>query len=61
MKKYTIIFSDYFGHGSQRSSIVKIEYIECEPEKLMETIESKDIDMGSVNFILDGHCVQSED
>lgn len=60
-KKYTVIYSEFFQIGSHRNSIVKIEYIECEPEKLMETIESKDIDMGSVNFILDGHCVQSED
>lgn len=61
MKKYTIIYSDSFQMGSHRNSITKMAYIECEKEKLAETIEVEVADIGSVWFILEGHCTQSED
>lgn len=61
MKKYTIIYSKFFRMGSHTNSIVDLIYIECDSEKLVETIESKGIDMTQVNFILNGHCTQTED
>lgn len=59
MRKYTVIYSDSVMVGSHVSSIVKLHYIECEKENLERTVEEQ-IGWGSVWFILDGHCEQSE-
>lgn len=62
MKKYTIIYSIPFQYGSSlRGSSVKLKYIICKPEDIVQSVEQKRIDFSWVNYILDGHCKQSED
>lgn len=54
-EKYTVVYSEYFQTGSHLNSIVKWEYLECNPEELVEIIENK-FGFGSVWFIFKGHC-----
>lgn len=58
MKKYTIIYAEFF--GSHQDSITFMKHIECEAEKLKQEVE-KTVGFGNVWFILDGHCKQTED
>ena len=60
MKKYTIVYGDYFQYGSHTNSITKMKYIECEPLNLKIEIE-KTCDMSAIWFILEGHCEQTKD
>ena len=56
MKKYTIIYSEFFGYKSSNySSITNMKYIECYEKDLKITVE-KEVGWDSVWFILDGHC-----
>ncbi len=60
MKKYTLIYAEFFNIGSHRNSITKMKHIECEPSNLIKEIE-KVCDTTAVWFILDGHCEQTKD
>lgn len=60
MKKYTVIYAEFFQIGSHQNSITKLEYIECFPEFIKDEIE-KFVSMGNVWFILEGHCNQTND
>lgn len=60
MKKYTIIYADFFSTGSHLNSITKMKHIECEPENLKTEVE-KTCDMSAVWFILEGHCEITKD
>lgn len=60
MKKYTVIYSDFFQVGSHTSSITKMLHVECEPENLKDTV-AKEVDWSSVWFVLDGQCEQTKD
>jgi len=60
MKKYTVIYSEYFQTGSHQNSITKKKHIECDKENLNQTVE-KEVGWGNVWFILDGHCESTSD
>lgn len=60
MKKYTIIYGDYFRHGSHTSELVKYKYIECEPTNLKTEIE-KTCDVSAVWFVFEGHSNETLD
>lgn len=60
MKKYTIIYGEYFQIGSHMTSITRFKYIACDPIDLRETVETA-VGWDSVWFIFDGHCEQTED
>lgn len=55
MKKYTIIYSEFFQKGSHQVGITKKKHIECLPEELKQEVEDK-TGWENVWFILDGHC-----
>lgn len=60
MKKYTVIYSEYFQTGSHQTSITKKKHIECTKENLNKTVE-KEVGWDNVWFILDGHCESTSD
>lgn len=60
MKKYTVIYAEFFQTGSHQVSLTKLLYIECLPEELKNETE-KTVDFGNVLFILEGHCNQTND
>lgn len=60
MKKYTVIYAEYFQSGSHRNAITKMVHIECEPENLKSEIE-KTCDISAVWFVFDGHCQLTKD
>ena len=60
MKKYTVIYSEYFQTGSHQNSITKKKHIECDKENLNQTVE-KEVGWGNMWFILDGHCESTSD
>lgn len=55
MKKYTVIYGDFFKIGSNVSSVTKHEHIECEESELQKYIEDK-FGWGNVWFLFEGHC-----
>lgn len=57
MKKYTIIYGEFFRNGT---SITKMRHIQCLPKNLKDTVEET-IDFGDVWFILDGHAEKTND
>jgi hypothetical protein len=60
MKKYTVIYSEYFQTGSNQNSITKMKHIECVKENLNKTVE-EEVGWSNVWFILDGHCEPTSD
>ena len=60
MKKYTVIYSEYFQTGRYQNSITKKKLIECDKENLNQTVE-KEVGWSDVWFILDGHCESTSD
>lgn len=60
MKKYTVIYSEYFQCGSHRNSITRMAHIECEAENLKAEIE-KTCDITAVWFVFEGHCQITKD
>lgn len=60
MKKYTIIYGDFFQSGSHQQSITKMKHIECLPTELEKEV-LKTVDFTNVWFIFDGHCNQTSD
>lgn len=60
MKKYTIIYGEFFTTGSHSSSITQYKYIECEPSLLRITVETE-VGWGNVWFIFDGHSEITND
>lgn len=60
MKKYTIIYGEFFQTGNQRNSITRMKHIECFPQDIKSTVEES-IDFGDVWFILEGHCIETQD
>lgn len=55
MKKYTIIYSEFWNVGSHTNSITKFDYVET--DNLMELLKREKYDC-SVWFIFDGWCKQ---
>jgi len=60
MKKYTIIYAEFFQHGSHQNSITHMKHIECLAENLKQAVEET-VDFGNVWFLLDGHCKRTKD
>jgi hypothetical protein len=59
MKKYTIIYSEYFNRGSHRLSTVKKENVET--DNLKELISKTPKFDCNTHFIFDGWAVDSKD
>ena len=55
MKKYTVIYGEIIRRGSQEATIVRLKYIDCDPDDLHDEIE-KQIGWGSIHYIFYGHC-----
>lgn len=58
MKRYTIIYGEWFNVGSQRHSIVKLMHLET--DDLQTDVQDK-IGWENVHFVLDGHCEETKD
>lgn len=55
MKKYTVIYGEFFGRGEIKGSVTKFEYIECFDNELQNLVEEQ-FGWGNVWFIFQGHC-----
>lgn len=57
MKNYTVVYGEWFKRGSMRGSVTKYKYITTDDlDAWMRA--NKDIDMGDIWFIFEGHIVE---
>ena len=59
MKKYTVVYGDWFQVGSHRNSVTHFKQVEGMSVK--EAIESVGLEPTDVWFVFDGHCQETKD
>lgn len=57
MKKYTVVYGDYFQTGSHTNCVTRYRHIEG--NSVEEALELAKIDWEDVWFIFDGHCTET--
>jgi hypothetical protein len=58
MKKYTIVYGEWFNRGSMRSSLVRFDHVET--DNLTELVKQEKYER-NIWYIFDGHCKETED
>lgn len=53
MNKYTIVYTEHYGYGLKRISLVRYEHVTT--DNLTEYLESRDFSEGSIWFVFEGH------
>lgn len=58
MKKYTIVYGEWFNRGSLRHSITHYDHVET--DNLKEILD-QDKYNGNIWFVFEGHCQETKD